>query len=270
MSMRDEFEYIRQVAWDAVGTDIETEDKALAKIHEFAKKQAAQAPASGEAVGVIELSDYVQLGDDYPVPRRKVLAETSKDSIQGLPVGAKLYTNPPASGEAVADQKGVFIPCDNYKVPDLKDGAVVICLVDGEQTRLQFCQAEDGEYWWRDSDCKLAAPSHYSMWSIPFPDAVFSSATPASAVPEWVNQVVAERQRQDEKWGGPVHDDQKSPNDFVQHIEDYAGWARVMAGMGSFEKYRRRMIQVAALAGAAVEAIDRAIARSAQPPKQEN
>lgn len=82
---------------------------------------------------------------------------------------------------------------------------------------------------------------------------------------EWVKDVVAERQRQDQKWGGPQHDDQKSPNDFVQHIEDYAGWARVMAGMGSFDKYRRRMAQVAALAGAAIEASDRAMNRAAAP-----
>lgn len=68
---------------------------------------------------------------------------------------------------------GVFIPSDRYKVPDLKPDQVVVCLVDGKQERLQFCQAEDGEYWWRDSDCKLADPSHYSHWSIPFPDAVF-------------------------------------------------------------------------------------------------
>lgn len=81
----------------------------------------------------------------------------------------------------------------------------------------------------------------------------------------WMNDVVSERQRQDQKWGGPEHDDQKSPNDFVQHIEDYAGWARVMAGMGSFEKYRRRMVQVAALAGAAIEASDRALKRAELP-----
>lgn len=93
------------------------------------------------------------------------------------------------------------------------------------------------------------------------------STTPPSDKPEgeWVKDVVAERIRQDQKWGGPEHDDQKSPNDFVQHIEDYAGWARVMAGMGSFDKYRRRMVQVAALAGAAIEASDRAMNRVAAP-----
>lgn len=85
----------------------------------------------------------------------------------------------------------------------------------------------------------------------------------------WIADVTAERQRQDRKWGGPEHDDRKSPNDFVQHIEDYAGWARVMAGMGSFDKYRRRMVQVAALAGAAVEASDRAVSRAQSPAEQE-
>lgn len=87
-----------------------------------------------------------------------------------------------------------------------------------------------------------------------------------------LSDVAAERKRQDEKWGGPEHDDRKSPNDFVQHVQDYAGWARVMAGMGGTEganKYRKRMVQVAALAVAAVEAMDRAMTSSA-PPEQES
>ena len=83
----------------------------------------------------------------------------------------------------------------------------------------------------------------------------------------WVTDAVSERERQDGKWGGPSHDDQKSPNDFVQLIEDYAGWARVMAGMGSINKYRRRMVQVAALAGAAIEYVDRHGTRQ-QPPQE--
>jgi hypothetical protein len=40
-------------------------------------------------------------------------------------------------------------------------------------------------------------------------------------------------------------------------IQDYAGWARTMAGMNSPDKARNRLIQVAALAVAAVESIDR-------------
>ncbi len=86
------------------------------------------------------------------------------------------------------------------------------------------------------------------------------------ALSKVLEEIAAERQRQDGKWGGPDHDDQKSANDFVQHAQDYAGWARVMAGMGSLEKYRRRMMQVAALAVAAVQATDRALKRP-QPPK---
>ena len=72
-----------------------------------------------------------------------------------------------------------------------------------------------------------------------------------------IAEVADERKRQDEKWGGPVHDDQHRLETFVQLIEDYAGWARVMAGMNSPEKARRRLVQVAALAVAAVESIDR-------------
>lgn len=62
-----------------------------------------------------------------------------------------------------------------------------------------------------------------------------------------------ERMRQDEKWGGPEHDDLHTTADFVQLVHDYAGWARVMSGMGSADKAQRRMLQVAALAMADVE-----------------
>lgn len=75
--------------------------------------------------------------------------------------------------------------------------------------------------------------------------------------PEVLADIADERKRQDEKWGGPAHDDQHDTATFVQLIEDYAGWARTMAGMGSLDKARNRLVQVAALAVAAVEAIDR-------------
>ena len=65
--------------------------------------------------------------------------------------------------------------------------------------------------------------------------------------------VAAERERQDAKWGGAAHDDEHSTAEFVQLIEDYAGWARTMAGMNSYEKAENRLTQVAALACAAVE-----------------
>jgi len=69
--------------------------------------------------------------------------------------------------------------------------------------------------------------------------------------------VMVERQRQDGKWGGPEHDDQWSPLDWHEMIADYNAWARRMWTMGSLEKARRRLVQVAALAIAAVESIDR-------------
>lgn len=73
------------------------------------------------------------------------------------------------------------------------------------------------------------------------------------AMTEVMLQIVAERERQDAKWGGPAHDDSHTTAEFVQIIQDYAGGARVMAGMNSADKAERRLIQVAALAVAAVE-----------------
>ncbi len=70
-------------------------------------------------------------------------------------------------------------------------------------------------------------------------------------------EIQAERDRQDSKWGGETHDDAHSFDFWVELLRDYAGWARVMAGMGSVAKARRRLIQVAAIAVAAVESIDR-------------
>jgi hypothetical protein len=69
--------------------------------------------------------------------------------------------------------------------------------------------------------------------------------------------VAAERQRQIMKWTETFNDDHWTPLDWHEMIADYNGWARRMATMGSTEKARNRYIQIAALAVAAVEAIDR-------------
>lgn len=66
-----------------------------------------------------------------------------------------------------------------------------------------------------------------------------------------------ERERQDRKWGGPKHDDKHKPSDWCRWIKAYIGWAEQMAENQSPEKYFRRMIQVAALAIAAIESYDR-------------
>ena len=74
--------------------------------------------------------------------------------------------------------------------------------------------------------------------------------------------VAAERERQDAKWGGASNDDQWNCLDWHEMIADYNAWARRMAAMGSPDKARLRYVQLAALAVAAVEALDRRTAKS--------
>jgi hypothetical protein len=70
-------------------------------------------------------------------------------------------------------------------------------------------------------------------------------------------EVAAERDRQDARWGGKGHDDALTMTEFARLIADYAGWARVKAREGQLEEARLRFLQVAALAVAAVERVDR-------------
>jgi len=72
-----------------------------------------------------------------------------------------------------------------------------------------------------------------------------------------VLEVIDERERQISKWGDEINDDLWTPLDWHEMISDYNGWARRMAAMGSNDKARKRYIQIATLAIAAVESIDR-------------
>ena len=72
-----------------------------------------------------------------------------------------------------------------------------------------------------------------------------------------LSDVAIERKRQDAKWGGATNDDQWNALDWHEMIADYNAWARRMACMGSLDKARNRYLQIAALAVAAVEALDR-------------
>ena len=72
-----------------------------------------------------------------------------------------------------------------------------------------------------------------------------------------LEEVGKERTRQIEKWTGIFDDDKYTPEDWYAMIADYNAWARRMGAMGSADKSRRRYIQIAALAVAAVEALDR-------------
>ena len=75
-----------------------------------------------------------------------------------------------------------------------------------------------------------------------------------------------ERKRQIEKGYNAKWDDEiKTIEDFCNDIEAYVVWARQMHRMRSPEKYRRRMMQIAAIAIAACESYDRKEFQEGQP-----
>lgn len=70
-------------------------------------------------------------------------------------------------------------------------------------------------------------------------------------------EISAERKYQDKKWGGPEHDDLNTCNNWVAYITKYStGWAWKISPPTLVE-FRRSMVKVAALAVAAIEAVDR-------------
>lgn len=75
---------------------------------------------------------------------------------------------------------------------------------------------------------------------------------PASAV---YLDIIAERARQNAKWGGPDHDDQRGLEDFCTFINQRT--ADLARGFESSDFARKKMIQIAALAVAAIESMDR-------------
>lgn len=62
-------------------------------------------------------------------------------------------------------------------------------------------------------------------------------------------EVVAERDRQDAKWGGPEHDD-------THHAFEFFGFISERCALSSLH-VRRRLVEIAALAVAALESHDR-------------
>lgn len=82
-------------------------------------------------------------------------------------------------------------------------------------------------------------------------------------------EVSAERSRQDKLFGGPDHDAQHTPAEWVSLITRHLGLS-VDDGTisGDPERYRRQMIRVAALAVAALEALERKteLAAAGKPP----
>jgi hypothetical protein len=82
--------------------------------------------------------------------------------------------------------------------------------------------------------------------------------------PSVIAEVIAERRRQDAKWGGPVNDDTHSIYDWWGFImQRCVGYAYP----GGKIHERRDLIEVSALAIAAVESMDRKQAVTPEPPK---
>ena len=69
--------------------------------------------------------------------------------------------------------------------------------------------------------------------------------------------VAAERQRQDAKWGGPEHDDGHHAGDWHRFVSLRLARVPVLASNGNAAEVRRMWVQIAALAVAAAESIDR-------------
>jgi hypothetical protein len=70
-----------------------------------------------------------------------------------------------------------------------------------------------------------------------------------------LHAVRAERETQDAKWGGPAHDEQHTPPCWIQLLRERLALANgtlILEGAGP--AYRRRLMQVAAVAVAAIEA----------------
>ncbi len=73
-----------------------------------------------------------------------------------------------------------------------------------------------------------------------------------------LDDVRCERLRQDKKWGAS-HDDEHSTQEFVNIIESYSAGARQMADIANKPATRMKLVQVAAITVAAIEALDRQI-----------
>jgi hypothetical protein len=84
------------------------------------------------------------------------------------------------------------------------------------------------------------------------------------------DEIQAERTHQDQKYGGPSHDDKHTPQDWETHLHRHTD--RLLAArrgpdfnktqqghyvVGPTEDYRKRLIKIAALAVAAIESWDR-------------
>lgn len=77
-------------------------------------------------------------------------------------------------------------------------------------------------------------------------------------VEQILQEIRNERLRQDQEWGGPEHDDAEPLGHFLEYIAEKLCPQAVLDLMEEdVEDVRRRLIQIAALAVASVESLDR-------------
>lgn len=69
-----------------------------------------------------------------------------------------------------------------------------------------------------------------------------------------LDEVAAERRRQDQLWGGEAHDDRHTPYDWFTYLQKQLNRFRVHK---NWSDKRERLIKIAALAVAAIESGDR-------------
>lgn len=76
-----------------------------------------------------------------------------------------------------------------------------------------------------------------------------------------LDEIRQERAAQDALWGGPAHDDEHSPEEWLSFIQDYHDRAHRQVKRarlsGEDEGFRDTLVKIAALAVAACECIDR-------------
>lgn len=97
------------------------------------------------------------------------------------------------------------------------------------------------------------------MNSTEIPNVQSTRSLPPNVNPDTVMEIARERVRQDNKWGGPEHDDTHHPEDWAgfinQRTEIILRNDRVVPVRG--DHYRELLVEIAALAVAAIASHDR-------------
>lgn len=76
--------------------------------------------------------------------------------------------------------------------------------------------------------------------------------------------ITSERERQDEVHGGLTHDQTHTVSDWTRFIHDYADKANEAARNGDLQQARTRLVEIAALAVAGLEVLDKIDAYSSE------